>query len=533
MNKLNLKQKKLKKDIEKFQKSGNIQKAIETCQSAISEDNDNAELHIKLGDLYMEWHLDIHQVQQYADEAITEYQLALESCMDSSEIYFKIGMAFYYKRELDKAINYFKLALEHNSKLAEAYFMLAEISMRKGDYIEAVENAHKAVSVSPFTSSRAYCLLYALNSILKRENKFKNYSNLLLSFLTLPFDKHALKEVIRGISYRIKIIPVFLKTSFIIFTTGFNEKVLDMYRETIDKMPGNIELYISLGRIYFELQRFDDAICEYKMAIWLDSLNWRAYYYLCQVYEEQRDYENAISVCRKLIELKPDYADFHCKLAQYLYLGNEIEEAIEHYQTAVTLNPNPQWTSIVAQTLGFIFQENTKDLDASISSYQNAYNLNPLDIDIYLNLGNVFFEKGSYDNALIVYKKALQASPYNARLHCNLGYLYWGKGNLEEAIKEYEKAIKYDNTYDIAYNNLGVIYLDDLGRVKKAIELFEAARRSNPNYALANYNLARSIAITGDKVEAAKLYQIALDINNYTQEMDPEEIQEKIQDLFT
>ena len=54
-----------------------------------------------------------------------------------------------------------------------------------------------------------------------------------------------------------------------------------------------------------------------------------------------------------------------------------------------------------------------------------------------------------------------------------------------------------------------------------------------PFYSLANYNLARSIAITGDKVEAAKLYQIALDINTYTQELDPMEIQDKIQDLFT
>ena len=50
---------------------------------------------------------------------------------------------------------------------------------------------------------------------------------------------------------------------------------------------------------------------------------------------------------------------------------------------------------------------------------------------------------------------------------------------------------------------------------------------------MAHYNLARSVALSGDKVEAAKLYQIALDINTYTQELDPIEIEEKIQDLFT
>ena len=311
-----------------------------------------------------------------------------------------------------------------------------------------------------------------------------------------------------------------------------DEKIIDIYKETLDKAPGFVELYINLGRLYFELKRYDDAICEYKMAIWLDSLNVRAYYYLCLLYEEQRDFDRAIDVCEKLIELQPHIADFHCRMAQYLYLKGDITGAIAHYQTSLTLSKNPQWASVVSQALGIIFQENVKDLDAAISAYQHAYSLNPNDIDIFLNLGNVFFEKGSYDNAVIVYKKALEASPNNARLHCNLGYLYWGKGNLDEAIKEYEKAIKYDNTYDIAYNNLGVIYLDDLGMVKKAIELFEKAKKYNPNYALANYNLARSIAITGDKVEAAKLYQIALDINKFTLELDPADIEEKIQDLF-
>ncbi len=524
--------KRIQKRIDKLHKSGNIQKAVETCKGALLQDENNAELHIKLGDLYMAWHLDIHEIKQYVDDAITEYQRALESCVDSAEIYFKIAMAFYYKRELDKSVNYFKLALEHNTKYAEAHYMIAEIFMKKGDFVEAMESAQRAAEISPFTSSRAYYLMYDILRFRSRAKWYQKYSKLLASLLTLPFDKYARKDFMRQLSY-LQFMPKLLKVSMMIFFKGFNQEILDIYRETIDKAPGFVELYINLGRVYYELKRYDDAIVEYKMAIWLDSLNLRAYYYLCQLYEERKDYDNAIEICKKLIELQPHIADFHCRMAQYLYLKGDIENAVSHYQTAITLNPSPQWTSVVAQTLGFIFQENVKNLDAAISSYQNAYNLNPNDIDIYLNLGNVFFEKGAHDNALTVYKKALELSPHNARLHCNLGYLYWGKGSVEEAIKEYEKAIKYDNTYDIAYNNLGVIYLDDLGRVKKAMELFEMARKYNPNYALANYNLARSTALTGDKVEAAKLYQIALDINKYTNELDPLDIEEKIQDLFT
>ena len=147
-------------------------------------------------------------------------------------------------------------------------------------------------------------------------------------------------------------------------------------------------------------------------------------------------------------------------------------------------------------------------------------------------MGSAFYDKQEYNNALTVYRRALELDPSNAKIHCNLGFLHWGKGDIAEAMKEYELAIKFDSTYDIAYNNLGVIYLDDLGRVQPAIDLFKKAIEYNPNYALAHYNLARSIAITGDKIEAAKLYQIAMDLNNVTNELDPQEINEKIQNLF-
>ena len=42
----------------------------------------------------------------------------------------------------------------------------------------------------------------------------------------------------------------------------------------------------------------------------------------------------------------------------------------------------------------------------------------------------------------------------------------------------------------------------------------------------------RAISIIGDKVEAAKLYQMAQDINKITQEIDPRDIADKISELF-
>ena len=65
-----------------------------------------------------------------------------------------------------------------------------------------------------------------------------------------------------------------------------------------------------------------------------------------------------------------------------------------------------------------------------------------------------------------------------------------------------------------------------------ALIIFVQAIKSKPTYALAHYNKARAIVIRGDYIEAARYYQIALDLNKITNEMDPEEIKNRLDNLF-
>ena len=506
---------------------------IERCRLDLQKDPSNPALHVRLGDLYLKWHLDIFNACQYIDEAITEYQLAMESLIDSYEIYYKLGVAFYHKGDLDKAINYFTLALEKKNNYYDAYYMLAETFVKKAHFTDAIDAAEGAVLCSKLRSSSAHFLLYKLfdaSSFKNSKTKLRALYEKFLSIILAPFDKTARENIYRNVFY-LRFMPLFLKGFYAIQMKDF-AKAIELYKDAIDTAPGFAPLYCVLGDIYLSTGYFEDAITEYKMAIWLDSFNIAAYRHLCRAYEEQGDYNQAIDVYNKLIAMAPNIPDLYSNLANIYYIKGDFDSAISNYQTAITLNPNKNWTSVIAQTMGFVYQENKSDPDAAISAYQTAYVLTPEDIDIYVNLGSAFYDKEDYNNALAVYRQALELQPHNEKIHCNLGFLYWGKGDTEEAIKSYELAIKYNDKYDIAYNNLGVIYLDDLGRVNKAIELFRKAVETNPNYALAHFNLARAISIIGDKVEAAKLYQMAQDINKITQEIDPRDIADKISELF-
>ena len=506
---------------------------IERCRLDLQKDPTNPALHVRLGDLYLQWHLDIFNAGQYIDEAITEYQLAMESLIDSCEIYYKIGVAFYHKGDLDKAINYLTLALEKKNNYYEAYYMLAETFVKKAHFTDAVDAAEAAVQCAKLRSSSAHYLLYKLfdaSSFKDNGTKLRALYEKFISVILAPFDKTAIENMIKNLSY-LRFLPLFLKGFYAIQIKDY-ALAIELYKDAIETAPGFAPLYCVLGDIYLSTGYFEDAITEYKMAIWLDSFNIAAYRHLCRAYEEQGDYNQAIDIYNKLIAMAPNMPDLYSNLANIYYIKGEFDLAISNYQTAITLNPNKSWTSVIAQTMGFVYQENKSDPDAAISAYQTAYVLTPEDIDIYVNLGSAFYDKEDYNNALAVYRQALELQPHNAKIHCNLGFLYWGKGDTEEAIKSYELAIKYNPNYDIAYNNLGVIYLDDLGRVNKSIELFKKAVDANPNYALAHFNLARAISIIGDKVEAAKLFQMAQDINKITQEIDPRDIADKISELF-
>lgn len=506
---------------------------IERCRMDLQKDPSNPSLHIRLGDLYMKWHLDIFNACQYIDEAITEYQLAMESLIDSHEIYYKLGVAFYHKGDLDKALNYLTLALEKKNNYYDAYYMIAETFVKKAHFTDAVDAADAAIKCSCLHSSSAHYLLYKLYDAASFKNfktKVKAQWERFVSVLLAPFDRTAMKNIMKSISY-LSFLPLFLHGFYAIQLKDYG-KAIQIYKNAVDKAPGFAPLYCVLGDIYLSTGYFEDAITEYKMAIWLDSFNIAAYRHLCRAYEEQGDYNQAIDIYNKLISMAPNMPDLYSNLANIYYIKGEFDMAISNYQTAITLNPNRSWTSVIAQTMGFVYQENKSDPDAAISAYQTAYVLTPEDIDIYVNLGSAFYDKEDYNNALAVYRQALELQPHNPKIHCNLGFLYWGKADTEEAIKSYELAIKYNENYDIAYNNLGVIYLDDLGRVNKAIELFKKAVEVNPNYALAHFNLARATSIVGDKVEAAKLYQTAQDINKVTQEIDPRDIADKISELF-
>ena len=158
--------------------------------------------------------------------------------------------------------------------------------------------------------------------------------------------------------------------------------------------------------------------------------------------------------------------------------------------------------------------------------------LDPNNIDIQLSLGDLYMAENDLDKAIKTYCDAITTDPLNYLSYAKAGLALWEKDYLEESVVAFHKSIELNPDFEIAQNNLGVVYLDGFGDPKESLDYFKTAININPNYTLAYFNLARAYQAMGDKPLAAEYYQMTLDLNKITEELSAKDIRKRLYDLF-
>jgi protein O-mannosyl-transferase len=94
----------------------------------------------------------------------------------------------------------------------------------------------------------------------------------------------------------------------------------------------------------------------------------------------------------------------------------------------------------------------------------------------------------------------------------NLGIVFLETGRDQEAIEAYRNALEFNPESVEAHNNLGRA-LFQMGRTGEAIENYEAALRYNPHFGISLTNLGNALSKIGRVQEAIACYQQALLVN--------------------
>jgi predicted Zn-dependent protease len=115
-----------------------------------------------------------------------------------------------------------------------------------------------------------------------------------------------------------------------------------------------------------------------------------------------------------------------------------------------------------------------------------AWNLNPRDVPVAINLGSAYILLGKHDKAVPYLEAAAQNEPENPMVWTNLAAAQLGKPHLttpegeNRAIASFERALSLDPHVPQVHYNLGLIYLGRNDLVQAA-HFFALALESDPN----------------------------------------------------
>ena len=219
------------------------------------------------------------------------------------------------------------------------------------------------------------------------------------------------------------------------------------------------------------------------------------------------NYEDAVSICKELINLAPDNALYHNTFGIILHKMKRYVEALIEKQKAVELESD---SAEYRNSLGITLHE-MKRYDEALTETQKAVELESDSAEYRNSLGITLHEMKRYDEALTETQKAVELEPNNAEYRNSLGITLHALKRYDEALTEYYKAIELDPNDAFYHNNLGITldyierYDEALIEMQKAVEL----EPDNPEYrnslGVTLHNMKRYDEVLIEKQKAVEL----------------------------
>jgi tetratricopeptide (TPR) repeat protein len=265
------------------------------------------------------------------------------------------------------------------------------------------------------------------------------------------------------------------------------------------------ELY-KQANIFYELQRYQDALSAYEKAVKIRPDYAEAWNGQGKVLYELKEYKAALTAYDRAIQLQPDYLEAWVGRGFVLKNLQRYPEAIAAFDKALQLDSQ---SSEVWNAKGEVYSS-LQQYDEAITAYDQAINLQKDNYKAFYNKALALSNVKRYEDAIAFYDKVIAIKPSYAKA-------WYGKGNAlvnlqryQDALAAYDKAVQFQPSYYQAWLSRGNILLS-LQRYPEAIESFEQVIKYSPNNFTAWYGKGWSLHQMQRYEEAIAAYNHAIE----------------------
>jgi tetratricopeptide (TPR) repeat protein len=237
----------------------------------------SADEHLDMGIDYLD--------QGQFDQAITEFQTAIQLDPDGAKAHYNLGLAYQKQDKLDEAAAAYQEAIQLDPDLDEVHNNLGLVYDTQGKPEQAVAEYQEAIRIDPDDDTAHY--------------------NLALFY----------------------------------YRQGQLDQAIAEYKEAVRVNPDNTDAYYNMGRAYYEQDKLDEAIVAWKESIRIEPADSMAHNNVGRAYFDQGTLDEAVAELREAIRLDAENALAHFNLGLVYREQGLIDEAVAEFEAYLELIP--------------------------------------------------------------------------------------------------------------------------------------------------------------------------------------------------
>jgi tetratricopeptide (TPR) repeat protein len=280
------------------------------------------------------------------------------------------------------------LVASANPNSAQVHTLFGRLYSRKGDVVRARESFNRALQSQPDSIE---ALTGLIRSDLAERNPAAARARIQARMEKNPDNPTLL--TLAGATFR---------------AIGDVRQAEAAFGKALEKDPSNFEAYRSLGNLYMDERRLDDAKQRFE--------------------EVARKRPEAVVGARTMI-------------GTILEMQNKHAEARKEYEQVLAIDPQ---AAVAANNLAWAYADSGGNLDVALQLAQTAKGRLPNSADVSDTLGWIYYKKGLAGLAITALKDGVTQDRSNPLIHYHLGLAYAKNGNRPEAQRSLEEALKLD-----------------------------------------------------------------------------------------
>jgi len=285
---------------------------------------------------------------------------------------------------------------------------------------------------------------------------------------------------------------------------AYSEAVKE-FEKALESDPESVSLHTEFAKSLIEMGEIKRAVEMCHKAAELDPSDPEPHYILGGVYysyggQTEQMKQKALAEFSRVLELEPDHLEALQSIA-------ELHREAGHYQEAADAYARVRQVSPGRFAAYFFGGEALAQLDKTAEAIQvleNGLRIRDDVPDYLLLLGRLYEENDQLDKAIGLYMNGLQNSPKaNLRLALQAGQALNVAGRYSEAIPLLRPlaSISPEAGIDLARALRGE------KRLEEAVELLEEVLQKDPHEIEANFELAKTLAMLGEKERARAKFE--------------------------